>query len=699
MSDVVETHPLNHVKSPQAQPTRANPLIIVHYGVTIFLSAFLLFQVQPIMGKLILPWFGGSASVWTTCMLFFQMLLLLGYGYSHVLAGMRSAKLQSAVHAALIVASLICLPLSANPAWRPTGEENPTLRILILLVTSIGLPYLVLSTTGPLVQSWFGREKSSGLPYRLFALSNLGALIALLGYPALVEPELSARSQSLVWSGLFLIFAASCGMLAWRGRRGEVLHATITQQGAGPSIGRKASWILLASCPSILLLADTSFLTENVAPIPMLWIAPLALYLLSFILCFEGKRWYSRIIFAPALLLALASMAYVPTLGLNAMPVVASISLNLICYFVVCMACHGELADLKPDTQYLTSFYLMLAIGGACGGLFVGIVAPYAFAGNYEYSIGLVLTGVVMSIVLLRRVPKGKAKPVLFLVVTASLCAITLVRVNDHLADRDQAILLARNFYGAQAVYDVGSGDDQHRTLMHGQIIHGKQYTNASHMDEPLTYYSHGSGVGRVLLSKAADGPSKVGLVGLGAGTLAIYGRAGDHYRIYEIDPLVVSIAHDKFTFLAHSRAELAIKLGDARLTLDKEADQQFDVLAIDAFSGDSVPVHLMTREAFATYFRHLKPDGVLVLHVTNRFLDLPPIVEQAAKSLGKTTRVIETEGDHDHEIYHSTWAVVANKPEFFERPGIREFATAVKARPNAKMWTDDYSSVFSVLK
>lgn len=676
-----------------------NKILSLHYALTIFLSAFLLFQVQPMIGKMILPWFGGSASVWTTCMLFFQVLLLLGYAYSHFLMEYRSPRFQSYLHIALLLVSLCFLPLAANPNWRPTGNENPTARILILMFVSIGLPYFVLSTTGPLIQAWFVREKSNSIPYRLFALSNLGSLLALLIYPLVVEPGLPTRWQSYLWSLLFVCFAISCGLLAWRGRLGQPKHAAHPEAPRPVSFAQSLTWIALAACPSVVMLTDTSFLTENVAPIPLLWVLPLALYLLSFILCFEGKNWYQRRLFLPLLIAGIGSMAYLPTLGMNALPVLWAIGANLLAFFVICMVCHGELAGLRPHPTRLTTYYLMLAVGGASGGLFVGLVAPYCFNSNYDYSIGLVLTSVVVAFVVISKHAAANYKKWMWMVAALLVLAVATIRISDHMDELSDARLLVRDFYGSQGVYDVGTGTDARRVLMHGQIIHGKQYLTPAKAGLPLTYYSYGSGVGRTLLSKSKDGPMRVGLVGLGAGTLATYGRTGDVYRIYEIDPLVVEIAHKQFSYLSNSAAQTDILLGDARLTLNNQQSQQFDVLVIDAFSGDSVPVHLLTKEAFAIYFRHLKSNGVLALHVTNRFLDLPPVVKEVGESFGKTVRIVTTEGDRSQEIYRCSWTLVSGDPQFFTRDELKDVVQAITAKPGLRLWTDDYSSVFSVLK
>ena len=685
-------------------PFAAHLRLALHYGLTIFLSAFLLFQVQPIVGKMILPWFGGSASVWTTCMLFFQLLLLLGYFYSHWIVRQLTPRGQSLLHVALLAISLLVLPIGLNTDWRPTGAENPTLRILIVLATTIGLPYFVLSTSGPLIQAWFARERPGSVPYRLFALSNLGSLLALLAYPVAVEPVLPTRTQSLLWSALFGGFALLCALLAWRGRKGDAGHAALHHTQHAATGGRKLlTWGALAACPSILLVADTSFLTENIAPIPLLWVLPLGLYLLSFVLCFERQSWYRRDVFMPLLALALGALAWLPTLGLNALPVVVATAINLAAFFVACMVCHGELARHQPHPSQLTGYYLMLATGGACGGLFVGVVAPYCFSGNYEYSIGLVLTALVASIVVLRSVQFSRSGRALLAWGAAS--AVTLVvagvRIQDHLGDWDAEQIMARNFYGTLRVYNGGEGADARRTLMHGQIIHGRQFTLPQRQGWATTYYSRESGVGRALLAKAAagNGPLHVGVVGLGVGTLASYGRPGDRLRIYEIDPLVIDLARRHFSYLSRTPASIEIVLGDARLSLEREPAQQFDVLVVDAFSGDSVPIHLLTREAFASYFRHLKPDGVLAIHITNRFLDLRPVVKTGAEPLGAEVRLVANESDSARLVYGADWVLATRDARLFATEPFKDVAQIVAAPSNFRAWSDDYSSLFAVLK
>ena len=671
--------------------------LTIHYGLTIFLSAFLLFQVQPLIGKMILPWFGGSASVWTTCMLFFQMILLLGYFYSHWVVRFLTPYRQSLVHGSLLLVSLLLMPIAASADWKPTGTENPTLRILGLLTVSIGLPYFVLSTTGPLLQAWFARERSGLVPYRLFALSNFGSMLALLAYPIAVEPVFPTRWQSYLWSGLFACFVVACALLAWRGRKGEPVVLQHHETGPAPQWTDKLLWAALAGCPSILMVADTSFLTANIAPIPMIWVAPLALYLLSFIMSFERHGWYQRKIFLPLLIIGLAALAYLPTLGLSEIPIYLSMAINLSAFFVACMVCHGELARLQPHPSQLTGYYLMLAVGGAAGGFFVGVIAPYWFNSNYELSIGILLTGIVAAIAVIPRTTFTRPawRNVSIAATTILLLALGWIRVDDHIDETSGADVTLRNFYGTLQVYS--NPEEDYRSMLHGQIVHGRQHIGADKLDLPTTYYSADGGAGKAMQIKAADGPLRVGVVGLGVGTLVSYGRKNDYFRLYEIDPLVIDIARSNFSYLSRTAATTEIVLGDARLQLENEPAQQFDVLVVDAFSGDSVPVHLLTREAFTQYFRHLKPNGVLAVHITNRFLDLQPVVKTAADHFGKDVRLVDFDGDRERLVFRSRWALISGDRAFFKHASLVD-ATAIPAHKNFRPWKDDYSSIFSIL-
>ena len=682
---------------------KQNQAPILAYAVTIFLSAFLLFQVQPMMGKMILPWFGGAASVWTACMLFFQSLLLLGYLYTHWMMRYLSTPRQSFLHIALLLLCLFFLPISPSEALKPQGSENPTGLILYLLGVTIGLPYMVLSTTGPLVQAWFAKERSDVVPYRLFALSNLGSMLALLAYPLVIESALPTRMQSWTWSAFFVVFVGCCVYLSRRSLAlGDASPATpgmakgIAEVPAPtPTLGQQLIWVALAACPSMLMVADTSFMTENIAPIPLMWVMPLALYLLSFIICFEMPSWYKRVVWLPLLVLSLALLAYLPNLGIGEWPVSLSVGLNLLSFFVGCMACHGELALQKPNPRHLTSYYLMLSVGGFLGGFFVGVIAPYFFNSNYEFAVGLVLSAAVVLTALIGPA-EGLARswriPVGVLGGAISM-ALVWASVSYHQSKSEGVTWKGRNFYGSLKMYEYGG----YRRMLHGQIIHGQQYVSDDLRRLPTTYFTPASGVGLAMLAKGEKGPLHVGVLGLGVGTLVAYGRAGDVYRLYEIDPLVIELAQEKFTYLSDTPAKLEIILGDGRLQLEREPSQQFDVLVMDAFSGDSVPVHLLTLEAFAIYFKHLKTDGVLAMNVTNAFLDLVPVLKRAADQYGKHIRLLEHPGDQGF-AFASRWIVITDSKDFFDQTSLQAMRE-VDAPKDFVAWRDDYSSLLAVLK
>jgi SAM-dependent methyltransferase len=669
------------------------------YAFTILLSAFLLFQLQPIMGRMVLPWFGGSAAVWTTCMVFFQALLLLGYLYAHGLATRLSAGTQRWVHLALLCVSGSVLPLAAGVDWKPADGGDPTFRILSLLACSAGLPFFVLSATSPLLQAWYARGRSTALPYRLFALSNLGSMAALLSYPVLVEPALTLRQQSVSWSCAYALFVLACTVITWRagGTQNRAVRAV------APSINvpllTLALWIVLALCPSAVLLAVTTHLTQNVAPIPLLWVLPLALYLLSFILCFESTRWYRRKLWMPIFVVALAAMTAAlldngRLLGLGSM-------IPLFCagLLALSMVCHGELAALKPQASALTRFYLMIALGGMLGGLFVGLIAPRLFDGYHELPIALLLSAAVTWSVRRRDptawVNSGNARRRRGAVLMLALVLAAALAYRPVVAARESRIML-RNFYGVLRTKDWIAEGQVRRTLYHGRIIHGMQLIDGARRHWPTTYYGPESGVGLAIRETRDGRGQRVGVVGLGTGTLAAYGRRADYYAFYEIDPHAIDLARWEFSYLMDSAAAVDVTEGDARLVLDRQAPQRFDVLVVDAFSGDAIPMHLLTREAFALYARHLNADGVLAVHVSNRYLDLAPVVKQSAAAIGMQARVLDTIGDAGRIYYGATWVLATRTPQLFARASLR---AALPIEQTLPVWTDDYSSIYRVIR
>jgi hypothetical protein len=735
------------------------------YGLSILVSAFLLFQVQPLIAKIILPWFGGSAAVWTTCLLFFQVVLVLGYLYSYALVRCLKRRAQMLVHGALLLASATALPIYPSVTWKPTASNGPILRILELLAVTVGLPYFVLSTTGPLLQAWYARRREGAMPYRLYALSNAGSLFALLSYPVLFEPVLTTRHQSVAWSIGYCVFILACGFTAFRSGTAPVAEREAETGGARrPGASLYAVWLLLPACASTLLLAVTTHLSQNVAAIPLLWILPLSVYLFSFILCFERAGWYRRNPYIGLLGLALAGMAYA-TLSRNAgiLPLQAGIPVFLASLFICCMVCHGELARLKPHPRYLTHFYLMVSAGGAMGGLLVGLAAPLLFSAYYELPIGLVaaaalavtalrahpdapwqrcllpasryllavaacaaagwaafpsqrsmaipVIGSALVLILLRgdlkfRWARRAKRRVAFLTELAALLLAGYVGFETHYLTSGTR-LMVRNFYGGLRVHDWDPPTDwaATRSLTVGTINHGEQFLNPARRDSPTTYFGPNSGIGLAIRAKQKTGPIRVGVIGLGTGTIAAYGRMDDYYRYYEINPLVLRLsmpepatASTQFTFLADCRARHEVVLGDGRLSLEREAPENFDVLAVDAFSSESVPVHLLTREAMELYFRHLKPDGILAVNISNRFIDLEPLVDGQCRTLGKTDRLVNSEDDDSQDLFPAMWMLATSPANGFDKL-ILDGSTEIARGRRIKLWTDDYSNLFQLLR
>ena len=667
------------------------------YAATIFLSSFLLFLVQPLIARLILPWFGGSAAVWTTCMLFFQAMLLAGYGYAHLLDGKLRGRLQPLIHTALLAAAVACLPIAPSEAWKPTGEDEPISRILLLLGATVGLPYFLVASTSPLLQAWFARARPGENPYRLFAISNLASLIALVGYPFVVEPFLGGGEQVTLWSWGFAAFAVLCAFVAWRTPRG---HLVVEAQGEAASVAspQVLLWLALSATGSVLLLAVTNHLTQNVASIPLLWLAPLTIYLLTFILAFEGRNWYRPRIAWPFVLVWLGGMAWLLVDADFHYDLPMQLGMFLPGLFLGCLFCHGELYRLRPAPQQLTKFYLIVSAGGALGGLLVAVVAPLAFDAYYELGIGMTVLALLAA---LRFAPLGRLPGLASLAV---LMGVAACAAYDGFHYHRDVRVSERGFYGVLRVKEYGSpGEHSYmRRLVHGTIMHGEQYLNAERRRFITTYYQESSGIGLAIKSKQERGPIRVGVIGLGTGTIAAYGRQGDLYRFYDIDPRVVSLAKQEFSFLADSAAQVEVALGDARLSLEREAPQNFDVLAVDAFSSDAIPVHLITKEALGIYLKHVKSDGIVAFHVSNRFLHLIPVVARLAKEQGAHAVLVNDDPDDEDESLRSRsdWVLVSRDRAALERPAIVEGGAAeAEDRPEWRTWTDDYSNLIQILK
>jgi hypothetical protein len=767
---------------------RRAKLAAASFGFTIFLSAFLLFWVQLLLGKYILPWFGGTPAVWTTCMLFFQVGLLGGYTYAHLISSRFQPRTQGLLHAGLILVCVLLLvwltmawgsPITPGPNWKPRTADQPVWDIIILLSASVGLPYFILSSTGPLLQAWFARTHRDRSPYRLYALSNFGSFLALLSYPFLLEPSLTLKTQAHLWWWAYLCFAAACGYCALRVGSAdaqasgstvlsddEAIRRTITR----PRAATYALWISLAACASVIFLATTNQICQDIGVVPLLWVLPLSLYLLSFIVCFEKERWYSRRWFHPLLGTAIFGACFVLYDG-AAGSILAQIAIYSFVLFVCCMVCHGELVRSKPHPHYLTSFYLTVAAGGALGGVVVTLLAPHLFKGFWEYQLGLWLCVLLTLLVVVRDreswfyrsrlgspvlvvamaalLPEAASlsptaqtgKTVMHLPLLTALILVVYVFLNRNRTGNEKArrqaapvyclgawlllgtvllgsitahtrtaVALSRNFYGTLGVFSSNPDDPERAAyvLKHGRVVHGMQFRAADKSRLPTSYYGPATGIGLAMLrNPRRSGPEgaralRIGGVGLGAGTIAAYGEPGDSIRFYEINPEVIRIATSGayFTYLKDCRARVEVIPGDARLSMERELDrgepQKFNVLAIDAFSGDAIPVHLLTEEAFQIYLKHLSgPQAIIAIHISNTYLDLRPVVLKLANRFGLRSAWISSGGDGE-TVSTSRWMLLSQSNTLVA--GAAGTLDGIRL-PESRLWTDDYSNLFQVLR
>lgn len=675
------------------------------YCVAIFTGAFLLFQVQPLVGKYLLPWFGGAPAVWTTCMLVFQVLLLGGYFYAHLSRKRLSPRSQIGLHLALLAAALCTLPIVPADSWKPTDGSDPTSRIVALLLVSLGLPYAVLAATAPLLQHWFTLTHPGRSPFRLYALSNLGSLIALLTYPSVFEPMFARQTQAAIWGFGLVIYTVACGGAAWRLWRAAPAAADSKAADSGPpGLWRRASWLLLPACACALLLAVTNKTSQDVAVVPLLWILPLSLYLLSFIICFERPAWYHRPFFGAALFLSLGLVASLITNRLILSAPAQILACN-VALFVCCMVCHGEVYRLRPAPARLTSFYLHLATGGALGGAWVALAAPALFSDYFELQFALVLSAMLfLAVWFLETRPFRKLgrMTVLWSTALAALGLVAFLLLQDARRYASVRIYRGRNFYG---VLNVLRHDHRDPTLslvemLHGQVSHGMQFLHPDRAALPTLYYSAESGVGQAFNLLGPES-RHVGIVGLGVGTIAAYARPGDRFRFYEINPQVEYAARTCFSFLRNAPAETSVVLGDARLRLENEPPQNFDLLVLDAFSSDAIPLHLLTREAFAVYERHLKPRGLIAVHISNRSVNLEPVLLVLAQATGMHPSIVEHQpAPGQWWMLPSTWVLLTRDPDLLNTETSRLRARPpVPARFTPTLWTDDFAALFPVLR
>ncbi len=683
------------------------------YAFTSFWGAYLLFQIEPLIGKFILPWFGGSPAVWITCMLFFQVFLLAGYAYAHLNLDGFSVRWQGLLHVVLLLLALCVLPVTPQAAFKPENSEQPTLDILLLLVRSVGFPYFLLACTSPLLQAWIVRINPYRSPYTLYALSNFGSLLALLSYPFLFEPYFKLGEQMRGWSVGFGIYIAFCAAVALDFRRlasaGTLFAKPIAVDDAtlfSDRLPRSLLWLFWLSLPaasSTLLLAATNQLCQDVASVPFLWLAPLSLYILSFILCFARQAWYQRTRYIPALFLAAIALVWVLYNG-DKITLGGQVAIYSAGLFFCCMTCHGELYRLRPHPSRLTVYYLAISVGGAGGGIFVALLAPLLFPLYFEFHLSLfaccVLTLAAVAVES-QLVAHKRQRPLLWLLAGGVLIWLAVNLSNQAFQAATGKIRISRNFYGVLRVVDQALDDPAKakRVLWHGAIDHGFQFLQAEKQQLPTTYYGKDSGVGLALTYFSRPGGRRIGLVGLGAGTLLTYGQAEDYFRLYEINPAVVDIAQTYFTYLKNTPAHYDLVVADARLALEQEAPQGFDLLILDAFSGDAIPMHLLTEQALQLYLRHLRPDGVLAIHITNHYLNLRPLINGMAQRAGFQYLPVETPAVPDLGSYHADWALLSKNQAFLEQPVFQNLESTHVTLSAAMMWTDDFSNMYRLLK
>jgi hypothetical protein len=678
------------------------PRWIVVYAATTLLGAFLVFQVQPVISKCVLPWFGGTPAVWTTCVLFFQVVLFAGYLYAHLLRTYLSSRAQGIVHAMLLVAAIVSLPIQPTAAWKPVGGEDPTVALLILLATHVALPYFVLSSTGPLVQAWLSHRRSDRSVYRLYALSNCGSLAALVSYPFVVEPWLSIDQQSTLWTIIFCVFATLMGLLALRT---SILPPSVPSRGGTvcddtkPSTGRLdlTVWILLPALASVMLLAITNHLCQDVAVVPFLWVLPLSLYLISFIITFDSPAWYRPKPVSGSTLAMLIALQFTHHLPVAwRMPV--EIGMYLLVLLGVCLICHGEVARRQPPTRQITLYYALISLGGAVGGITVAILCPLLFDDFRELAIGSLASIGLAALVFLRPGPAesrgvtstGKVA-INWLIAVGIIAAIAATL----LVDGPTSIAKSRNFFGVLRV----DGDQSCRRLVHGATNHGMQFLGTK-SKTPTSYYGTQSGVGRTIVALQQNDPDlRVGVVGLGCGVLATYGREGECWDFFEINPAVVRVAKQHFSFLRECPAEVRHHLGDGRLMLQRQDHAGYDLLVIDAFSSDSIPAHLLTVEAMMLYRRALTPQGALAIHLSNNHLDLVPLAHRLADHVGLESREIHSGRDDATGTRPAKWLIASNDANLWASPLMRE---AQPCNPtiltSAPLWTDQHHNLASVL-
>ncbi len=728
------------------------------YAATIFLSAALLFLVQPMFARMALPLLGGSPGVWNTAMVFYQATLLLGYGYAHVTMTRLGVRRQAVLHLVLLLLPLSALPIGIASGWTPPTSANPIPWLLLLMTVAVGAPFFVVSTSSPVLQRWFAAtgHPAAADPYFLYAASNAGSMLALLAYPVLLEPRLELVRQSRLWAVgylLLVVLFAGCAWLLWRASKAPPVINTAAagaaadapeESDAGLTRGQRLRWVLLSFVPSSLMLSVTTHLSTDVAPVPLLWIIPLALYLLTFILVFARRPLLPQALLVRAMPVTVVALALILAMR-STQPLFLLIALHLISFFVIAMVCHGEIARHRPPTRHLTEFYLWMSVGGVLGGIFNALLAPLLFSAVAEYPLTLVLAcllaprpeGMVSTrrqrlldgalplalglltvgltkVVGVSAISSGQLalasifgppvllaffasrRPVRFgLGIAAILAAGSLWPL-----DYSRALYVERSFFGVHRVTQ-GIVSANH-FLIHGSTQHGMQSRDPARRREPLTYYYRTGPIGQMFAALPVPAQGSVAVVGLGTGTLAAYGKKDQRWTFFEIDPAVERIARNPafFTYLQDSSADIEVTLGDARLSLARSA-RKYDRIILDAYSSDAVPIHLITREALALYMSRLKENGVVAFHISNRHLDLEPVLAGLARDAGlicliqRDMDIAAAESAAGKSI--SVWAIMARNRAHLGALAQDRRWTVAREQPNMALWTDNYSSIFRV--
>lgn len=730
--------------------------MLIVFSLSMFVSATLLFLIQPMFTKMVLPLLGGTPAVWNTCMVFYQAALLAGYLYAHAAPKWLGVRRQAAFHLALLLLLVLTLPIGIKQGWTPPSAGNPIPWLLLVLLVSVGLPFFAISTTAPLLQKWFSHtgHPAARDPYFLYGASNLGSMLALVGYPLLVEPYLRLKHQAWAWAGGYVILLALislCAVMLWRATAtaSEDQEADPAAAAAEPlTVGRRVWWVLLAFVPSSLLLGVTTYITTDIAAVPLLWVIPLAIYLLTFVLVFARRPLLSHdlmVLVEPILILPIVILFFL-RLKAGGWPVLC---LHLLAFFLIAMVCHGELMKSRPGPSRLTEFYLWMSVGGVLGGIFNALVAPVVFNSVIEYPLVIMVACLLrpalapmgrkpysryldyllplilfLALGALTRLVPASTSPLKLLVMLAISCLAGVVCFSFRLHPRrfalgvgaillagalfipgqDRTLLSERNFFGVLEVNKDAKG--KCCNLVHGTTVHGSQFLDPARRQEPLVYYHRTGPLGQVYAAFPSINPGReIGILGLGIGSIASYAKPGQHFTYYEIDPAVERVARDEryFTFLADCRGKVNVILGDARLSLREAPPGHYDMIILDAFSSDAIPIHLVTREALQLYLSKLQERGLMAFNISNRYLDLAPVLGNLARDAGLTCLVQRdlnlTHREIEENKRSSDWVVMARQPEDLGKLAADPRWHKLSGQPRRTLWTDDFSNILTVFR